>query len=65
MKTSTPAAATKGNASIREVGKVFSRNGRPGVILRDCSFDVLPGKLNVLIGPSGCGKSTLVDVIAG
>ena len=65
MKTSTQTAATQGNASIREVGKVFSRNGRPEVILRDCSFDVLPGKLNVLIGPSGCGKSTLVNVIAG
>ncbi len=65
MKTSTPEIDTLGNASIREVGKVFDRSGHPEVILRDCSFDIVPGKLNVLIGPSGCGKSTLVNVIAG
>jgi NitT/TauT family transport system ATP-binding protein len=56
---------TSGRTRVEEVGKVFSRSGRPEVILRDCSFDILPGRLNVLIGPSGSGKSTLVNLIAG
>ncbi|MBP9897097.1 MAG: ABC transporter ATP-binding protein [Gemmatimonadales bacterium] len=50
---------------VSEVGKVFARAGRPEIILKDCTFDVLPGRLNVLIGPSGSGKSTLVNLIAG
>lgn len=54
-----------GLVSVKEVGKVFARNGQPEVILRDCSFDISPGKLNVLIGPSGSGKSTLVSLIGG
>lgn len=56
---------TSGHARVEAVGKVFSRAGRPEVILRDCSFEILPGRLNVLIGPSGSGKSTLVNLIAG
>lgn len=62
---SATATATGGIARINAVGKVFSRGGTPEVILRDCSFDICAGKLNVLIGPSGCGKSTLVNLIAG
>lgn len=54
-----------GYTTVKEVGKVMSRSGQPEVILRDCSFDIQPGRLNVLIGPSGCGKSTLVNLIAG
>lgn len=65
MKSITQPIFERGHASVREVGKVFSRNGRPEVILRDCSFDITPGKLNVLIGPSGSGKSTLVGIIGG
>lgn len=65
MTTVRSDATGRGKAEVREVGKVYGRKGRPEVILRDCSFDVVPGALNVLIGPSGCGKSTLVNVIAG
>ena len=57
--------ATQGHTRVNGVGKVVSRAGEAEVILRDCSFEILPGKLNVLIGPSGCGKSTLVNLIAG
>lgn len=63
--SANPQGAGRGHVSVQEVGKVFSRGGQPEVILRDCSFDVLPGKLNVLIGPSGSGKSTLVSLIGG
>lgn len=47
------------------VGKVYGRAGRPDVVLRDCSFELEPHKLTVLIGPSGCGKSTIVNLLAG
>lgn len=55
----------KPKTSIAGVGKVYSSNGEPNVVLRDCSFDIEPGKLTILLGPSGCGKSTLVKMIAG
>lgn len=51
--------------SVDGVGKVYSSNGDPNVVLRDCSFGIRPGKLTILLGPSGCGKSTLVKIIAG
>lgn len=63
--TQLSSAATQGHTRVQGVGKVVSRAGEAEVILRDCSFEILPGKLNVLIGPSGCGKSTLVNLIAG
>ncbi|ATE61595.1 ABC transporter ATP-binding protein [Thauera sinica] len=59
------AARTDGHTRLDGVGKVFARAGRADVVLRDCSLELLPGRLNVLIGPSGCGKSTLAKLIAG
>lgn len=53
------------SVSVDAVGKVYSSNGEPNVVLRDCSFEIEPGKLTILLGPSGCGKSTLVKIIAG
>lgn len=35
------------------------------VVLRDVSFDVLPGEILALIGPNGAGKSTLIRAATG
>ncbi|MDO8300290.1 ABC transporter ATP-binding protein [Lacisediminimonas sp.] len=55
----------KGNVQLQKVGKVYQSGDKYEVILRDCTFDIPPGKLTVLIGPSGCGKSTLIKLVAG
>jgi NitT/TauT family transport system ATP-binding protein len=52
--------------SARQLSKHFTQAG--GVrqsVLADCSFDIEPGRLTVLMGPSGCGKSTLAYLLAG
>ena len=56
---------TQGHVRLSEIGKVYRRGDQPEVVLRNCSFEIEPGKLTVLVGPSGCGKSTLVKLIAG
>ena len=59
-------APAGGRLSVRQVGKRFAEpSGAPHVVLRDCSFEIEPGKLTVLMGPSGCGKSTLAYLLAG
>lgn len=46
--------------------KWYHRKGQPPVhVLENCSFDIEPGKLTVLMGTSGCGKSTLAYALAG
>ena len=34
-------------------------------VLKDLSFKIKEGNINVLIGPSGCGKSTILNLVAG
>ena len=50
------------SGKVRAVGlcKWYYPTSQPPVhVLEDCSFDIEPGRLTVLMGSSGCGKSTL------
>ena len=56
------------SGNVRAVGlrKWHHRPPHPPVhVMEECSFDIEPGKLTVLMGISGCGKSTLACMLAG
>ncbi len=55
----------KNKVNLSDVSKVYKRGGEYEIILRNCSFEIKPEKLTVLLGPSGCGKSTIINLIAG
>ena len=55
-----------GHLVVRGVAKSFvGPDGTPIPVLADCSLDLEPGRLNVIMGTSGCGKSTLAYLMAG
>jgi len=56
---------SSGRVEIRGVSKSYGTGPLRRQVLNRCTFDIVPGKLNVIIGPSGCGKSTLLKLIAG
>ncbi len=54
-----------GGLSIKRAGKIYDPEGVHVVAVEDCSFEVPPGGICVVVGPSGCGKTTLLNTIAG
>lgn len=50
---------------VKNVSKVFSRNGVSLEALSDVNFQVETGEFTSIIGPSGCGKTTLLKMMAG
>ena len=64
---STPQAGvmTKGAISIRTVTKVYDPGGVNVLAVEDCSLEIAPGEVCMIVGPSGCGKTTLLNAIAG
>ena len=50
---------------MKNVGKIFSQNGRSIEALRGANLRVKKGEFICLIGASGCGKSTLLRTAAG
>jgi NitT/TauT family transport system ATP-binding protein len=56
---------TGGHLRLTDVGKVYDSARGQVVAVADCSLEVRPGELHVLVGPSGCGKSTLLGAVAG
>lgn len=55
----------KGALSIRNVSKVYDPGGVNVVAVDDCSMEIAPGEVCMIVGPSGCGKTTLLNAIAG
>lgn len=59
-------ARPTGRITVAGVGKWYQRKGQPPVrVLENCSFEIEPAKLTVLMGASGCGKSTLAYLLSG
>ena len=42
-----------------------SQSYGPREVVKNLSFDLLPGQIGCLLGPSGCGKTTVLRCIAG
>ena len=57
--------ARRGGIRIVDVAKVYGSSGAGLRAIDNCSFEVEPGKITVVVGPSGCGKTTLLNAIAG
>ena len=59
------ATSTKGAISIRNVTKIYDPEGVNVMAVDDCSLEIAPGEVCMIVGPSGCGKTTLLNAIAG
>ena len=60
-----PAKRLRGALSIRNVSKIYDPERTSVLAVDNCSIEIAPGELHVIVGPSGCGKTTLLNAIAG
>jgi NitT/TauT family transport system ATP-binding protein len=62
----TPDKRLSGKVRAAGLCKWYYPTSQPPVhVLEDCSFEIEPGRLTVLMGVSGCGKSTLACILGG
>jgi NitT/TauT family transport system ATP-binding protein len=54
-----------GHIELKSVCKSYGTGENYKEVIKDCSLEITPGVLTVMIGPSGCGKSALIRLIAG
>jgi len=60
------AGQLRGHIRIDGLGKGFvDKDGGSVSVIENCSLELEPGMLNVVMGKSGCGKSTLAYLLAG
>jgi len=50
---------------VRDLAKVFSRQGKRVVALENFALTVRAGEFVAIVGPSGCGKSTFLHMVGG
>ena len=50
---------------VEHLKKQFHRNSDGTYVLKDVSFEMMPGECLGLIGNSGSGKSTIVKILTG
>ena len=65
MTEAQPTKAARGGISIRNVSKIYDPEKTAVAAVLNCSIEIAPGELHVIVGPSGCGKTTLLNAIAG
>jgi NitT/TauT family transport system ATP-binding protein len=58
-------AVTEPFIRLRNLRKVYRKDGREFPAISDATFTVALGELACLVGPSGCGKTTLLKILAG
>jgi len=51
--------------TIKNLNKVFERDGEKTAAIRNLSLNVIRGQLLCIVGPTGCGKTTLLRIVAG
>ena len=56
---------SNGAISIRNVTKIYDPEGVNVMAVDNCSLEIPPGEVCMIVGPSGCGKTTLLNAIAG
>jgi NitT/TauT family transport system ATP-binding protein len=61
----SPDAVERAAIALRDIGKVFVRDGTANEVLRHVDLTVADGAFLVVVGRSGSGKSTLLNTIAG
>jgi NitT/TauT family transport system ATP-binding protein len=60
------AGQLRGHIRINGLSKGFvDKDGGSVSVIENCSLELEPGMLNVVMGKSGCGKSTLAYLLAG
>ena len=48
---------TRGAISIRNVTKIYDPEGVNVMAVDNCSMEIAPGEVCMIVGPSGCGKT--------